>query len=176
VLTSAGVLLVVGFFLFMGMIEHLVLNDALGSWGKPVARYYLVLVCSVVLLSLFRFARRLRARHALTALKKDARPPMLLLRAFRDDFYRLPGYEAQLPVISIGKVTRTFEEYLHERLSACGPVIAIGRPGETACCPDTGCRPTRAGNWPPCSTPRGRSGFYGPRRAGHFSADPRRRY
>jgi hypothetical protein len=30
------------------------------------------------------------------------------------------------------KFTRTFEEFLHERLSRCGPVIAIGRPDEQA--------------------------------------------
>ncbi len=75
---------------------------------------------------LLRFARRLRAKHALAVLKRDTRPPLLLLRAFRDDFYQLPGYtEGQQAIVN-----RTFEEYLHAKLSACGPVIAIGRPGE----------------------------------------------
>jgi hypothetical protein len=129
-LAFVGGVLALGFCMLVSMLEQIIGKDRLGSWGKPIAQYFAVLVCSLVLLTVFRFARRLRARHALAALKKDRRPPLLLLRAFRDDFYRLPGYEAQLPIISIGKVTRTFEEYLHEKLSACGPVIAIGRPGE----------------------------------------------
>jgi hypothetical protein len=64
----------------------------------------------------------------LAVLKRDRRPPLLLLRAFRDDFYELPPVTRPFRHDPI--ITRTFEEYLHKKLSRCGPVIAIGRPGE----------------------------------------------
>jgi hypothetical protein len=51
----------------------------------------LFMVFGPLLWRLFRYGRRLRARHALLALKKDRRAPLLLLRAFRDDYHKLPG-------------------------------------------------------------------------------------
>jgi len=84
-----------------------------------------------LLYSLFRYARRLRAPHALRALKRDARAPILLLRAFRQDFQELQGFTTQGAALTFGAGgTRSFEEYLCRLLSQCGPVIAVGRPGE----------------------------------------------
>ncbi len=100
------------------------------SWSKSFATYAAVMLGGPIFVYLFRYARRIRSRHALQAVQKDTRAPLLLLRAFRDDYYKLPGYEAKLPVFDVVKVTATFEEYLYEQLSQVGPVIAIGRPRE----------------------------------------------
>jgi hypothetical protein len=82
--------------------------------------------------SLFRHAKRYRTRHALQVLLKDPRPPLLLLRAFRDDFRELHGFWSEGGALTFNSpVTRTFEEFLYETFSRCGPVVAIGRPGET---------------------------------------------
>jgi hypothetical protein len=124
VLTFLGVLLILSFLAIQGLLtiqksQSKYLVQAAGIFGG----------LPLVIL-LFRYARRLRARHALAVLRKDRRPPLLLLRAFRDDYYHLPGYNPRLLILPVRWVTRTFEEYLHAKLSKCGPVIAIGRPGE----------------------------------------------
>jgi hypothetical protein len=81
--------------------------------------------------SLFYLANRIDAAHASTMLKNDPRPPLLLLRAFRDDNHRFPGYEHLGRLLTFGVSTpATFEEFLCSELSKCGPVIAIGRPGQ----------------------------------------------
>jgi len=81
--------------------------------------------------SLFRDAKQIGAPHALETLKKDPRPPLLLLRAFGDDSQQLAGYEDHGGVLTFGQGgRRTFEEFLYDILSRVGPVIAIGRPGK----------------------------------------------
>lgn len=121
---------VLGVFFCGGVTVYASQNMDPGGWGKAFLNYGAVMLGGPVLLILFRYARRIRSRHALQALKKDQRAPLLLLRAFRDDYYKLPGYEAKLPVFDVVKLTATFEEFLNEQLSKVGPVIAIGRPGE----------------------------------------------
>jgi hypothetical protein len=81
----------------------------------------------------FTLWKRLTVRRAGELRSVDARAPVLLLRSFADD-----GRE----VVKLSSVTRfiltryltwdysTFEELLVRVFSMCGPVIAIGRPGE----------------------------------------------
>jgi len=77
-----------------------------------------------------RFARRLRRRGAVATTRIDARPPVLLLRAFADDRLPLAGYEIEESPSGIRVSTAgSFEEYLEGRLAKCGPVVACGRPG-----------------------------------------------
>jgi hypothetical protein len=71
--------------------------------------------------------RRLVAQHAADALSKDARPPVLLLRSFTDDAMELEQTHSTM----FGQTVLTFEEVLADVCSWYGPVIAIGRPGET---------------------------------------------
>jgi hypothetical protein len=87
-----------------------------------------------IIFQILRYARRLRARHALRALEEDPRAPLLLLRSFGDDALELPGYGPRnsLSFLTFGGQTDilTFEEMIYHLVSRCGPVIAVGRPGE----------------------------------------------
>jgi hypothetical protein len=91
----------------------------------------LALVGSYVL-SLSTYAKRMRARGAAQSLRKDSRPPILLLRAFDDDYMAVEVAVPSKPWWAMG-ATRpaTFEQTLSDLFSRSGPVIAIGRPGET---------------------------------------------
>ena len=85
----------------------------------------------VLVRSLFRFADRVRAPRVIEILKRDRRPPVLLLRSFSDDFHKLPGYSDRGGTLTFSQGgSKTFEEFLYETFSTLGPVIAIGRPGE----------------------------------------------
>lgn len=74
-------------------------------------------------------ARRTLALRAAEVRSLDPRPPMLLVRSFVDDLLELkPRLEY------FGGLLRkrlTLEEFLVDRLSTRGPVVAIGRPGES---------------------------------------------
>jgi hypothetical protein len=83
-----------------------------------------------------RLGRRLAAPTAEELAANDPRPPILLLRSFRDDrpwcvgtrYHRgagPPGYYHPEDLEDV-----TFEEALVKVLAEFGPVVAIGRPGE----------------------------------------------
>lgn len=71
--------------------------------------------------------RRLVAQHAADLLGSDTRPPLLLLRSFADDELELE----RPPSTMFSNTVITFEEVLADVCTWYGPVIAIGRPGET---------------------------------------------
>jgi hypothetical protein len=77
---------------------------------------------------MFTRARRTRLRGAEATLADDPRPPILYLRAFRDDRVklmervRLWGLEPDQPI--------RFEEALGEMVSGLGPFLAVGEPSE----------------------------------------------
>jgi len=82
--------------------------------------------------SLLRHAKRLRRVFVPRKVLKDSRPPILLLRAFQDDFRDLTGFSTSGNILTYQQTqSKTFEEFLYELFSRCGPVVAIGRPGET---------------------------------------------
>jgi hypothetical protein len=70
----------------------------------------------------------MRARGALWAMRTDPRPPVLLLRAFGDDGLRVGS--RQVWWAAGAPRPFTFEQLLQSMFARCGPVIAIGRPGE----------------------------------------------
>lgn len=75
----------------------------------------------------YREGRRLTAPMATEILKRDHRPPVLYLRAFRDDLFRsirTPGFERYLFPFP------TVEEELALEFRSLGPFVAIGKPGE----------------------------------------------
>jgi hypothetical protein len=76
---------------------------------------------------LFRRAKKYLAPSADAVRSRDTRPPVLLLRSFRDDETRvlLSGWSA-----SPWGTNRTLEELVVDCLAGHGPVVAIGRPGE----------------------------------------------
>ncbi len=73
----------------------------------------------------WHWAKRYSIPTAYEKLKRDRRAPVLLLRGFADDFHPLPTRET-------GPMSRetTLEEMLCQKFSACGPMVAVGRPGE----------------------------------------------
>ncbi len=82
-------------------------------------------------LFLLHFARRLRAPNALRVMRRDRRPPVLLLRAFDDDFAAVDNDSPALDWRTAGFGGRvSFEQMLCDLFGRCGPVVAIGRPGE----------------------------------------------
>jgi hypothetical protein len=91
---------------------------------------------SYVIGSLYKFytyGQRLSIVRGTVASETDFRSPVLLLRSFADD--KTPVLNSD-PIIATewilgGRKIRTFEEALAEKLCSYGPVIAIGRPGET---------------------------------------------
>ena len=69
--------------------------------------------------------RRMRALPADELLRRDERPPVVLLRSFSDDDLIDP-----FPGGTYKVVPGRYENRLVEALAALGPVIALGRPGE----------------------------------------------
>jgi hypothetical protein len=76
---------------------------------------------------LFLLGSKAKARTA-KDLESDPRSPILLLRAFTDDEYPVGAKRHALGLIT---VVEMFEEVIAETCERFGPVIAIGRPGET---------------------------------------------
>jgi hypothetical protein len=73
----------------------------------------------VALWTFYRAARHAKPRASeLTQL--DTRPPVLILREFRDDVLSTPG----------SRLGRTFEYFFAGELDRIGPAISVGKPGE----------------------------------------------
>lgn len=83
---------------------------------------------------LLRRARRLEALAGQEAVALDKRPPILILRSFRDDEILVEGGALVVQAEATEKDQRdkkhTLEEELATALSGRGPVIALGIPGE----------------------------------------------
>jgi hypothetical protein len=66
--------------------------------------------------------------------ERDARPPILFLRSFKDDQVRLrdPAPAARLlrAIFTLGFGVRRLDHLLIERFSRYGPAVALGAPGE----------------------------------------------
>ena len=81
-----------------------------------------------------RLSRRVELPTAATAMRDDARPPVLLLRAFAEDQARVrAAVSAQRSLLAKLSPRRSvrFEEALARRLAKHGPVIAVDAPGTT---------------------------------------------
>lgn len=92
-----------------------------------------ILVFVVLSLRALTKAKRLAALSVAKSRSFDARSPVLLLRSFRDDMTplgRTTDSRAWMRSI-IHRHYFTLEEAAEDELSSYGPVIAIGRPGET---------------------------------------------
>jgi hypothetical protein len=132
----------VGWFLYAWiLIVTIVISGVVANLGQdkhgrrqapgPCQMGFLVLVWGCAAYA-FRYARRFRAKPATAVTLIDPRPPVLILRAFADDELPLAGHRGEESWATFGaSVDQTFEEYLHNRLSRCGPVIACGRPGQS---------------------------------------------
>jgi hypothetical protein len=87
----------------------------------------------LVMMALFRRSRRHEAVSAAQAMADDPRPPVLYLRSFQDDGSVLlddqgwPGMQRLTRAAS----PSSSEEELAQILQRIGPVVAIGKPGES---------------------------------------------
>jgi hypothetical protein len=90
----------------------------------------IALLCMAVARRLRRRARRAAMLSAEAARQLDPRPPILFLRAFRDDQVSLAA--ARLPLlmrlIDPGAIGGTLEELIVQECTWLGPVVAIGDP------------------------------------------------
>jgi hypothetical protein len=80
------------------------------------------------------YGRQLAARTARDAIAEDARPPIVYLRSFKDDNNRtfFLGLIWTLSVVAESSdLFETHEEILAKVFSKYGPLVAIGRPGES---------------------------------------------
>lgn len=88
---------------------------------------------AVVGVRLLTYAKRLQRPGVAEAILWDVRSPVLLLRSFSLD--ALPADMLDRKRLGLNFVSwldkRSFEEYLAGEFEQVGPVIAIGRPGET---------------------------------------------
>lgn len=105
------------------------------TWADYWLKLALVGASVPLAISLYKFAKRLRAPNALTVMRKDPRPPVLLLRAFNDDHVSVSNVAPLSDWRRVGAKVGferavSFEELVYDLFSRCGPVIAIGRPGE----------------------------------------------
>jgi hypothetical protein len=92
--------------------------------GRFAARFFDPL--QVFARAVDEFRRRINAKSVGEVISLDNRPPVLLLRSFRDD-----GISADRQEKTFLGSFLSFEEELAVPLSImCGPVIAIGQPGE----------------------------------------------
>ncbi len=107
------------------------------SWREQEGESYFDLVfyfvCGLVTVlgfPLYITGRRMAVLGAREAMKKDRRPPVLLLRAFSEDASATADYGAGGVgwVLGVGWKT-TLEQVLTEVFRHHGPVVAIGRPG-----------------------------------------------
>lgn len=80
---------------------------------------------------LYRLGKQYAARERAAKTLEDPRPPVLYLRAFRDDTLTSSALESEHPApwsSTLDLVTQ--EERLAKALNPIGPFIALGRPGE----------------------------------------------
>ncbi|MFF7603146.1 transferase [Streptomyces mirabilis] len=118
----------VGYGLFAGGIFAASVAQRNGNKMPPLA-FMLLLVGGLVALGagvlILRYTRPRSARGAAQALLADGREPVLYLRSFADD-----DTAAQVDDSAAYVSIHSREEQLTGALSAVGPVITVGRPGE----------------------------------------------
>ena len=100
----------------------------------PMLGGFIMRSLSPVLADTYRRSRALGQRDAEAHLRRDPRPPVLLLRSFADD-ERLIEVRVRVSTQRSGFENvliraERFEEVLARQLWSIGPVIAVGRPGE----------------------------------------------
>jgi hypothetical protein len=81
---------------------------------------------------LWNLGQRLAAPSVAQAEANDPRAPILLLRRFRDDNRDFGVRDPATPFVPYSSLEQhTFEQMVTERFAAAGPVVAIGKPGES---------------------------------------------
>ncbi len=108
--------------------------------GRERNFYLTLVVAPALVLAGLALARLLAARgqkwitFSLSHLvRKDKRKPILFLRSFRDDQVLMPRAKYSLTgtLAEFGRPSLSLDEMLYNKASRHGPVVAIGRPGDT---------------------------------------------
>jgi hypothetical protein len=124
---------IVGIGLFVGLI--VLWTGDHGEFPRGSAIRGMLLLIGLVVFPLFYLGAKLRARSASDVLTADNRAPVLYLRSFRSDKDEFGGRWVRAGVslmkgnASLGAGSK--EENLVELLQGIGPVVAVGKPGET---------------------------------------------
>ncbi len=127
--TSEG-MWVVGLVLYPCAILLPITVLVLTSGAEGYWRFPLLAVSIGAAFRLWSYARRLQSSGALDTVQSDARPPILLLRGFLDDFRVVGGGATWIFTFGMGGRPLQFEEVICGMFARRGPVVAIGRPGE----------------------------------------------
>ncbi|HNN94378.1 hypothetical protein [Haliangium sp. UPWRP_2] len=122
----------VGFAIAVGAyVVDLLYSARTGTslWVTPfslLGLWTLALGLAWLMIKLIQFGRRLQVPTADEVLARDARPPVLYLRSFRDDDATHAVFERWLLRVNY----RSEEEELAATFAEVGPLVAVGRPGE----------------------------------------------
>lgn len=129
---SPGLLVLLHLALFKWEIGWLI---AAAEWGEPrVLIVPIPFVFGFLSCTLFTRAKRRASVPVSTARSIDMRPPVLLLRSFLDDTTPLARTTDQSAWVRrlVAPKMWTLEETIERLLTPYGPLIAIGRPGESS--------------------------------------------
>jgi hypothetical protein len=142
---AAGIYVLVALLLAFAIVASLMVTGVCGEWwvdaltasGRLVWMWiaaYAILAgpLATAVWFLLTKAKRLRALNSAQWRAIDRRSHILLLRSFQDD---LTPIQRRLPFTTwqpsdLYSRSWTLEEALEREISACGPVVAVGRPGE----------------------------------------------
>jgi hypothetical protein len=133
-LFHAGVFPLLAYSVALGK-ERLPLHDVAFLIRSFVVVFSVTILVSFVLtqaaMALKRVARRLSRSSFEQAVALDTRPPILFLRSFIDDQVTLPRLPLHTAYWLAEPHPRRLDHVLVERCSHLGPVVAVGRRGET---------------------------------------------
>lgn len=104
--------------------------------GAMLANTSLLFAAGVVAMghALFHGAKRLAARAVWRPQDEaDSRAPILFLRSFEDDQFdfQRPFWQVRLRWFDLWSFRRNVDEAMVDEIAQYGPVVALGRPGET---------------------------------------------
>jgi len=127
----AAVVGFLGSYVLLDLFFDLVGNDRTGDLQLILAASFVAVTCAWLVI---RHALRHVAPSADATRSEDQRPPIILLRSFRDEDTRIyrfgAGVTDQIAHVLFFLRSVRLDELLHRAFQSSGPVIAIGRPGQ----------------------------------------------
>jgi TM2 domain-containing membrane protein YozV/alkylhydroperoxidase/carboxymuconolactone decarboxylase family protein YurZ len=119
-------------FLYAMLTSDPAVEAELARSGWDTGLSVLMAVLGVGAWRLWRKSRQYGALDADQAMARDPRPPVLYLRSFADDGAALIGEQPSLMRLGAAVTALvTPEQEMADNLDAVGPVVAIGKPGES---------------------------------------------
>lgn len=116
-------------------LTELLPADSLADLACPIIAVFIFALPSVVVplfgLELLERGRRMREKDAISVLAKDHRAPVIYLRSFEDEDLIDPKMPSLFDFLRSLFLPKRYEPTLIKTLRRLGPVICIGKPGET---------------------------------------------